>query len=133
MSRSRRSADNTRGHRFAAVEELDMNPSWRHANGCKRLLHIRQKASRPAEVYVRLPRDGDLVEDRPRQVTDAIEILTHLVAQTRSAVANVAAGARKGRHEAADFSRERMMKTISCRVAMSKSRIATQPWITRTS
>src|SRR6516164_6472371 len=93
-----------------------MNPSRRHAHVGKRLLHIRQKASRPAEVDVRPPRDGDLVEDRSRQVTDAVEIVTHLVARARSAVANIATAARKGRHEAADFGRERMMKTISGRV-----------------
>src|SRR5262249_19778066 len=79
MRRSRRSADHSRSHRLAAVEELDVNALRRDAEGCERVLHICHESSRTAEVDMRLLRDADLVEDRSRQVTGSVEILTHLV------------------------------------------------------
>src|SRR5271169_1854614 len=91
MWRSHRSADDTRSHRLAAVEDFDVNPLRRYARGCECLFHVCHKASRPAEIDVRLSRDADLVEDRSRQVTGGVEILAHLVARARPAVTNIPA------------------------------------------
>ncbi len=110
MRSSRRCADDTRSHRLAAVKDFDVNPFGRHAEGCERLFHVCHEASRPAEVDIRLWWDADLVEDRSRQVTGSIEILSHLVARVRPAVTNIAAAVREHRHEAADFGGEWMCR-----------------------
>src|SRR5262245_47404526 len=57
--------------------------------------------------------DADLVEDRSREVTGSVEILTHLVARARPAVTNIAAAVRERGHEAADFCGEWMMLMIA--------------------
>src|SRR5206468_4891850 len=69
-----------------------------------------------AEVDIRLSWDADLVEDRSRQVTGSLEILTHLVARVRPAVTNIAAAVREREHEAPDFGGEWMMLPIASRV-----------------
>src|SRR5947209_11698120 len=102
MRSSRRCADDTRGHRLAAVEDFDVNPLRRHAQACEGHFHLCHEASRPAEVDIRLSWDADLVEDRSRQVTGSVEILTHLVARARPSVKNKAANVRESKHEAAD-------------------------------
>ena len=43
------------------------------------------------------------IEDRSREVTGDVEILTHLVLRARPAVTNIAAAVGEGGHEAADF------------------------------
>src|SRR5215470_13049263 len=116
MRRSRRSAEDARGHRFAAIEKLDVNPLRRHAKGCERFFHVRHEARRPAEVDICLWWDTDLVKNRARQVTACVEILTHLVARGRPTVTNMAAAVREREHEAADFEGERMMLPIASRV-----------------
>src|SRR5262249_37297676 len=113
MRSSRRCADDARSDRLAAVEEFDVNPLRRHTQGCERLFHIRHEAGRPAEIDIRFPWDADLVEDRSRQVTGSVEILTHLVARARPAVTNIAAAARELEHEVADFCGEWMMPPIA--------------------
>src|SRR4029077_18537878 len=95
MRRSRRCADDTRGHRLAAVADFGMNPLRRHAEGCERLFHVCHEACRAAEVGIRLSREADLVEDRLRQVTGSVEILAHLIALARPAVTDVAAAVGK--------------------------------------
>src|SRR4029077_18546058 len=116
MWSSRRCADDTRSHRLAAIEDLDMNPLRRHVYGCERLLHVYHEASRPAEVDIRLAWDADLVEDRSRQVTGGVEILAHLVVRARPAVTHIAAAVGKCGHEAAHFGGEWMMLPIASRV-----------------
>src|SRR6266850_5607870 len=113
MRGSRRRADDTRGHRLAAVEHFDVNPLRRHTQGCERLFHLGHEASRPAEVYIRVSWDADLIEDRPRQVSRSVETLTELVPRGRPAVANIAAAVRERGHDAADFGGEGMMLAIA--------------------
>src|SRR4030095_10623689 len=100
MWSSRRCADDTGSHGLAAHEGFDMNPLWRHAHGCKRLLHVCQEASRPTEIDIRLSRDAELVEDGSRKVTGNVEIFAHLVARARPAVTNIAAAVGERGHEA---------------------------------
>jgi len=57
--------------------------------------------------------DADVVEDRSREVTRGVEILTHLVARARSAVTHIGAAVREREHEAADFGGEWMMLSIA--------------------
>src|SRR5262249_21108109 len=116
MRGSRRRADDTRGHRLAPVEELDVNPLRYHARARKRRLHLRHEATRPAKVDVRVSRDSDFFDDRPRQAAGGIEILAHIVLRAGLAVANVAAGARESAHETADFGGEGVMLTIASAV-----------------
>src|SRR6516164_3458308 len=91
MWSSRRCADDTGRHRLATVEDFDMNPLRRNVQGSERLFHVCHEASRPAKVDIRPSRDTDFVEDRSRQVTGGVEIVTHLVVRARPAVANIAA------------------------------------------
>src|SRR5262249_32510612 len=95
MRRSRRCADDTRSHGLAAVEDFDLDSPRRHAQGCERLSHLCHETSRPAEVDIGLLWDAELVEDRPRQVPDGVEILTRLVRRARPAVADIAAAVRE--------------------------------------
>src|SRR6185436_6131881 len=95
MRSSRRCADDTRGHRLASVEELDVNALRRHAHGCEHLFHLCHEPGRPAEVHVCVSWDADLVEDRPRHVTGRVEILTQLVPRAWPAVANMTAAMRE--------------------------------------
>src|SRR5437867_6990722 len=116
MRSSRRRADDTRGPRRTAVEDFDVNPLRRNAQRCKGLLHLCHEANRPAEIDIGLSWHADLVEDRLRQVTCGVEILTHLVARARPAVTNIAAGVREREHEPADFGAKWMMLPIASRV-----------------
>src|SRR5262245_61251791 len=116
MRSSRRSADDTWGHRLAAVKEFDVNPLGSYARGYERRFHLCHEASRSAEVDIRLSWEPDHVEDRLRQVTGSVEILTHLVARARPAVTNIATALGEREHEAADFSSEWMMLPIASRV-----------------
>src|SRR5262245_20950490 len=113
MRGSCRCADDTRGHRLAAVENFDVNPLRGETEGCERPFHPCHEASRPAEVDIRLALDADLVEDRPRQVTGSVEILTLRVPRARPAVTNIAATVREAVHEAADFGGEGMMLPVA--------------------
>jgi hypothetical protein len=79
MRSSRRCSDDTGSHRLAAVEDFDVNPLRRHAQGCERRFYVCHEASRPTEVDSRPSGDADLVEDRSRQVTGSVEILTPLL------------------------------------------------------
>src|SRR5205814_557101 len=88
---------------------------WRYAQGCERLFHVCHETHRPAEIDIRLLWDADLVEDRSRQVTGSVEILTHLVVRARPAVTNIAAAVRERGHEAAHFGGEWMMLPIASR------------------
>src|SRR5437879_13833772 len=126
MRSSRRCADDTRGHRLAAVEDFDVNPLRRHAQACEGHFHLCHEASRPAEVDIRLPWDTDLVENRLRQVTGSVEILTHLVARARPAVTNITAAAREREHEAADFGGKWMMLPITSPVEPQQDRKSTR-------
>jgi len=51
-------------HRFAAVEDFDVNPFRRHAQGRERFLHVCHEPSRPPKVDVRDSWDADLIERR---------------------------------------------------------------------
>ena len=113
MRSSYRCTDDTRGHRLTAVEDFDVNLLRLHAQLCERLFHLRHEASRPAEVDIRLSWDADVVEDRAREVTGSVEILTHLVARPRAAVTNIAAGVGEREQEPADFGGKRMMLSIA--------------------
>ena len=116
MRRSRRCADNTRRHRLTAVKDFDVNPRRLNAEASERLLHLRHEASRSAEIYIRLARDADLVEDRSRQVTGSVKILADLVLRARPAVTNITAAITEGMHEPADFGGEWMMLPVASRV-----------------
>src|SRR5262245_49725140 len=116
MRCSRCCADDTRVHRLTAVEEFNVNLLRRHAHGCERLFHVCHEPSRPAEVDFCVSWYADLVEDRPRQVTCCVEILTHLVEQARLAVAHITAAMREREHEATNFRGECMMFPIASRV-----------------
>src|SRR5438552_6284587 len=116
MRSSRRRADDTRGPRLAAVEDFDVNPLRRNAQRCERLLHLCHEANRPAEVDIGLSWHADLVEDRLRQVTYGVEILTHLVARARPAVTNIATAVREREHEMADLGDEWMMLPVASSV-----------------
>src|SRR5207237_6237652 len=77
------------------------------------LFHVSHEASRPAEADIGFPWDADLVENGSRQVTRAVEVLTHLVERARPAVTHIAAPLRKREHQAADLGGERMMLPIA--------------------
>src|SRR5262245_47105545 len=113
MRSSRRCADDTGCYRLAAAEDFDVNPLRRHAQSGHRFFHVRHKASRPAEIDIRLPWEADLFEDGSRQMACSVEIFTDVVARVRPAVTNIAAAARKREHEATDFSDEWMMVPIA--------------------
>src|SRR4029077_13039485 len=113
MRRSRRCAHNTWSHRLTAVEKFDVNPVWRHALSCERLFHVCHEASRAAEIDIRFSWEADIFEDRSRQMTASVEILTHLVAPARPAEANKGAAVREREHQAADFDGKRMMFPIA--------------------
>src|SRR6266481_9488415 len=106
MRRSRRCADDTRGHRLAAVEDFDVNPLRSNAQRCERLFHICHEAIRTAEVDIRLSWNAGLVEDRSRQVTGSVKILAHFVARAWPAVTDVAAAVRERRDETSNFGGE---------------------------
>src|SRR5262249_22694526 len=74
------------------------------------------KASRPAEVDIRLSRNTDSVQNRSRQVTGSVEVFTYLVKRARPAIANIAAATRKREYQAADLHGEWMMLPIASRV-----------------
>src|SRR5262245_46690953 len=116
MWSSRPCAEDTRSHRLAAIEYFNSDPLRRDAQGCERLFHVSREASRAAQVDIGLLWDADLFEERWRQVTGGVEILTHLVARARPAVTNTAVAVRKREHEAADLGREWMMLPIASRV-----------------
>src|SRR5438876_6314901 len=116
MWTSRHCADYARCHRLAAVENFDVNLLRRHAHSRECLFHVCHEPSRPAEVDIRISWDADLIENRSRQVTASVEVLTHPVIQSRLAVTNMAAAVRERTHEAADFIGERMMSAIASRV-----------------
>src|SRR5262245_62470422 len=103
MRSSRHCADDTRGHRLAAVEDFDVNPLGRHTEGCERLFHFCHEASRPAEVDIRFQWYADLVEDRSREVTGSVEILAHVVARARPAVTNIDAALGESEHETTEL------------------------------
>src|SRR4029077_2274597 len=86
VRRSRRYADDTGSHRFAAVEDFDVNPLRSHAQGRECFFHIGHKRIGDEEIKIRLWRDADLFEDRPRQVARSDEIFTHLIARVRPAI-----------------------------------------------
>src|SRR5882762_5930997 len=109
MRSSCRRADDTRRHRLAAVEEFDGNSLRRYAQHCERLFHVSHEANRPAEVDIGFAWDADRVENGSRQVTGAVEILSHLVVRARPAVRNMAAAVREREHQAADLGGEWMM------------------------
>ena len=109
-------ADDTRGHRLAAVEHFDVDPLRRQAHRGERLLHVCHEASRSAEVDICLCWDVDVLEDRPREVARGVEILTHPVARPWPAVAHIAAAVREREHEAADFGGEWMILPIASSV-----------------
>src|SRR6266567_5409227 len=116
MRASRRCANHTRGQRLAAVENLDVNPLRRHAQRCERLLHVCHETSWPAEVDFCIWWDADLIEDRLRQMTGSVEVLTYLVLRARLTVANIAAAVWEREYEAADFSSKWMMLPVASRV-----------------
>src|SRR5262249_45749808 len=116
MRSSRLSADNTWGHRLAAVKEFDVNPLGSYARGCERRFHVRHEARRSAEGDIRLSWELDKLKDGWRKVTGSVEILTHLAARAWPAVTNIATALGEREHEAADFSSEWMMLPIASRV-----------------
>jgi hypothetical protein len=61
------------------LEDFDVNPLRRHAQGCERLFHVCLETSRPAKVDIRISWEAHPVEYRSRQVTGSVEILTGYV------------------------------------------------------
>src|SRR5262252_8746300 len=94
MWSSPRSVDDPRSHRLAAVEDFDVNPFWRNAESRERCLHIRHEAIRSAKVNVRLSWNSDFFENRLRQMTGKVEIITWFLARARPAVTDVLAAIR---------------------------------------
>src|SRR5262249_7652682 len=111
-----RGADNARGHRFAAVENLEMNTLRHEAEGRERLFHVGHEAVRSAEVDIGLSWQAERSQHRARQVTDRIIILAQLVAPVGPAITNVAAAAWESQHETSNFCREGVMLLVASRV-----------------
>ena len=88
-------ADHPRTLRFAAVEDLHVNPFRAGRQSPRAPSSIRHKGSRSTKVNVRFSRYADRFEHRSRQMTGGIEILTQLVERSRFAVADIAAALRK--------------------------------------
>ena len=115
MRNPRNCGGDTRRHRLAAVEDLDVNTLGRDAEGRQGRFHVGHEASRSAEVDVRLWWNAGLAENRSRKVTRTVEMLTQFVERAGPAVANEAAAAREGEHQLANFSDNGMMLSIpSC-------------------
>ena len=108
-----RRADDTRCHRFTAVEDFDVNPLGRHAPRGERFLHLGHEAIRPADVDISLSRDADLLEHRSRQVTGRVEVFRHPVAWAWRAVTHIAAAVREREHQPIDLAGEWMMLAIA--------------------
>src|SRR5690348_10589120 len=98
-------ASDSRGHRLAPVENLDVNSLRPYAHLRERQFHVRHESSRPTKVDIRISWDVDLIENLSRQVSGGVEMLTHLVSRGRAAVANKAASVGEEAHNAADFCR----------------------------
>src|SRR6476659_2453260 len=116
MRRMGRGADDTGGHRLAAVEEFDVYPLWRHAQGGERLLHVSHEPRRPADVDIRVSWHTDRIEHRSRAVPGRLEILLHRLVRALPAVTHIAATVRQRQHEAADFGGKWMMLPIASAV-----------------
>jgi len=98
---------------LAAVEDFGMNLLRRHTQLRKRLFHVRHEACRSAEIDVRLPGDTRRIEHRLRHMTRRVEMLTHLVARIRGAIADIAAAMAQREHETVRFGSERMMFAVA--------------------
>src|SRR6516162_3858339 len=109
MRSSHRCADDARSHRLAAIEDFYANSLSRHAHRLEHLFHVCHEPVRPTEINVAVARDAGCIENRLRQVTRSVEILSHLVVRTRRAVANIAAPMSQRRHQATNFGGKRMM------------------------
>src|SRR6476469_8155718 len=112
MWSARNRADDTGGHRLAAVEDLRMDPLRCRANRLQHLFHVRHETIRPAEIDVCICRKANPGQDRSRQMSCHIEILTQPLLRVGPAMADIAAGIRKCEHQAADFRGEWMMLPI---------------------
>jgi hypothetical protein len=64
-------------------------------------------------IAIRLSWNTGIVEERSRQVTGRVKILTPFVARAGPAITNVAAAVHEREHEAANFVREGMMLPIA--------------------
>src|SRR5262249_49469952 len=80
MRSSRRCVNDTRRDRLAAIEDFDVNPLRRHAQSHEHFFHVCHKASRPAEIDIRLSWEADLIEHSSRQMASCVEIFTLPVA-----------------------------------------------------
>lgn len=108
-------AGDSRGHRLAPVENLDVNPLPRHAH-LRHLFHVRHEASRPTKVDIRISWDPDLIEtDRDRWPV-ASKCSPILSRRGRAAEANEAASVGERAHNAADFRGEWTMLPVAYRV-----------------
>src|SRR5579871_2513992 len=116
MRIARRCPDDTRTHRLASIEDLDVNLFRRDAIARKCRFHICHKGSWSTKVNVRCLRDADLFEYRSRQMAGCIEILAQLVRRDRFAIADIASAVREGEHQTADFGGKRVMFAISSRM-----------------
>jgi len=62
MCNSRLCTRDTRGRRFATIENLNVNPLQCHTHGRERFSHVRREATWPAQIDIRLAWHVDLVE-----------------------------------------------------------------------
>ncbi len=111
--RPRRRAHHARSHRFAAVEDLDVNLRRRNSESAESLLHLRQEAGRTAQVDFGLSRKPDAGEDGRRQATGLIEVSPELVSGAGQAVRDITAGARERADQAARLGGEGMVVAIA--------------------
>src|ERR1041385_9181037 len=116
MRGSCRCTNDTGSHRFAAVEEFDVNLLRHYAQSGERLFHVRHEASWTTQINIRVAAEADFLENGLCQVPGAVKILAQLIARVRPAVTNIAAAMRQCEHETADFNSECVMLSIAGRV-----------------
>ena len=106
-------SDDAGRHRLATAEDFSTNPTWRDANTCKRVFHLRHESSRPAQVDIGLRRDTEFFENGSRQTTGSVEVPTALVARVGAAVTDIAPAVSEPAQQTAHFCTERMMRSIA--------------------
>src|SRR5262249_39028775 len=109
------SGDDTGRQRLAAVEQFDVNASWRDAEGCKSRLHVGHEVSRTAEVNVGVVLNGGLLENRLRQMTFSVEV-ARLIVLAGLAETDVATSIWQSGEQSTNFCGKWMMLAVASRV-----------------
>jgi hypothetical protein len=109
-------ADTSRGLGIVPTENLGVNLLRCDTECCEGLFHLSHELGWAAEINVSVLRNPYFVEDRARQATGRVVMLSRLVVRAWSAVADTRASIWELADQSADFAGERMMLAIASRM-----------------